>query len=224
MRTLDNPRHARRPEFLRRASLKPVVETATFRPTERSAMRAPVVEEPEPMTDDAAKEAELAASMAAVAAATAQEQIAAVIAERIGSAVETLRVTAERLAADARTDALEIGFLIARRVLETELAGSVEPMVALARSAVRRLGESRVIKVKLAPADAQAVSAVLATRGAGALAPLASAQIEVVADASLERGDCVVEGELGTVDGRLETRLEELRRALAEELGEGEGA
>jgi flagellar assembly protein FliH len=222
MRTLDNPRHARRPEFLRRAALKPVVETATFRPTERTATRAPVLDEPE--ADDAAKEAELAASMAAVAAATAQEQIAAVIAERIGSAVETLRVTAERLAADARTDALEIGFLIARRVLETELAGSVEPMVALARSAVRRLGESRVIKVKLAPADAQAVSSVLAARGAGALAPLASAQIEVVADASLERGDCVVEGELGTVDGRLETRLEELRRALAEELGEGEGA
>jgi flagellar biosynthesis/type III secretory pathway protein FliH len=33
-------------------------------------------------------------------------------------------------------------------------------------------------------------------------------------DASLARGDCVVETELGTVDGRLAARLELLRRAL----------
>jgi flagellar assembly protein FliH len=220
MRSHDARRNARRPAFLGRAPGKPAVETATFRPTERSSNHLRPVQDAEPPTDEASTEAELAASMAAVAAATAQEQIASVIAERIGSAVETLRLTAERLAADARTDAIEIAFLIARRVLETELTASVEPMVALARSAVRRLGEARVIKVRLAPADAQAVSAVLAARGAAAVAPIASAQIEVVADSSLERGDCVVEGELGTVDGRLETRLDELRRALSEELGE----
>jgi flagellar assembly protein FliH len=218
----DN-RAVRRPEFLRRASAKPVVETATFRPTERSAAHLRVVDDPEPEGMEADRQAELAASVAAAAAATAQEQIAAVIAERIGSAVETLRLTSERLAADARTDALELGFLIARRVLEGELTASVEPMVALVRSAVRRLGESRVIKVRLAPADALAVNTVLAARGASAVAPVASAQIEVLADAALERGDCVVEGELGTVDGRLDTRLEELRRALTEELQDSEG-
>jgi flagellar biosynthesis/type III secretory pathway protein FliH len=38
-----------------------------------------------------------------------------------------------------------------------------------------------------------------------------------VAEPSLGRGDCLVEGEVGSVDGRIATRLEELRRALAEE-------
>jgi flagellar biosynthesis/type III secretory pathway protein FliH len=40
------------------------------------------------------------------------------------------------------------------------------------------------------------------------------AEIDVLPDASLSRGDCVVEGELGSVDGRLAARLEEVRRAL----------
>jgi flagellar assembly protein FliH len=38
-----------------------------------------------------------------------------------------------------------------------------------------------------------------------------------MADAALERGDCLVEGDVGSVDGRVATRIEELRRALADE-------
>jgi flagellar assembly protein FliH len=161
-------------------------------------------------------------------AAEAQEQLAAAIAEaearihaevggRLGAAVEMLRTTSERLAGEARADALEVGFLIARRILETELTTSPEPLVALVRSTIRRLGEARKLVVKLSPADAEAVQAVLTARGPAAVSSVATAQIEVAADPSLGRGDCLVEGDVGSVDGRIATRIEELRRALAEE-------
>jgi flagellar biosynthesis/type III secretory pathway protein FliH len=39
-------------------------------------------------------------------------------------------------------------------------------------------------------------------------------RVEIVADPSLGRGDCLVEGDLVTVDGRLNARIEELRRVL----------
>jgi flagellar assembly protein FliH len=91
-------------------------------------------------------------------------------------------------------------------------------MVALVRSAVKRLGEARHVVLRLCPADAEALATVLAERGPGAVSPIASAQIEIRPDGSLERGDCVVEGDLASVDGRLSSRVEELRRALAEEI------
>ncbi len=76
--------------------------------------------------------------------------------------------------------------------------------------------------VRLCPADVEAVTA--AAAGAKPLAGIAVAEIELLPDPALGRGDCVVEGELGTVDGRLSVRLEEVRRALlATVLEEQEG-
>jgi flagellar biosynthesis/type III secretory pathway protein FliH len=79
---------------------------------------------------------------------------------------------------------------------------------------VKRLGESRKIAVHLSPTDARALSAVIEERGPQAVASATIAKVEIVADGSLGRGDCLVEGDLVTVDGRIGARLEELRRAL----------
>lgn len=136
---------------------------------------------------------------------------------RIAGGVDALRLQGERLAATARADALEIGFLVARRILELELSTSPQPLFALIRSALRRAGESRTVAVRLHPADLQAIEGrVHEPMGAG----LTLSQVKLVPDASLERGDCVVETDFGTVDGRLSTRLAEAARVLAAELGE----
>jgi len=156
----------------------------------------------------------------AVVAVAEAQKLAAQFTERTSTAVELLRATAERLAAEARTDALEIGFLVARRILEMELSASAEPLVNLVRSAVRRLGESRRIVVHLSPADAQAMNAIIESRGAQAVAQAAISRVEIVADPSLGRGDCLVEGDLVTVDGRINARIEELRRVLEASAGE----
>ncbi len=129
----------------------------------------------------------------------------------ISTAVEALRLTSARLAEQARSDVLELAFVIAKRILESELQASPEPLFALVRSAIRRLGEARQIRVRLSPLDAAAVEEALAQQE---LPDLLVAQVKVVADPGLERGDCVVESELGRVDGRLDVRLSELKRAI----------
>jgi flagellar biosynthesis/type III secretory pathway protein FliH len=139
------------------------------------------------------------------------QKIANEISERIGQATKTLRHTADRLAAEARSDALEIGFMVARRILEADITANFEHLVGLVRSAIRRLGESRQIKLHMCPEDARLIQELLNKEGPQ---EISSAQIEVMADPSLRRGDCVVVGDLGTVDGRINTRLEELRQAL----------
>jgi len=197
----------RRPSFLGRIGAKPRVENATFKPGTEGRFRPTVLASTLPDHDESD-------SREAAAAVAEAQKLAALFTERTSAAVELLRVTTERLAAEARTDALEIGFLVARRILEMELSASAEPLVNLVRSAVRRLGESRRIAIHLSPTDAQALNAVIEDRGPQAVAQAAISRVEVVADASLGRGDCLVEGDLVTVDGRINARIEELRRVL----------
>jgi flagellar assembly protein FliH len=137
--------------------------------------------------------------------------------EKVSHAVEVLRLTAGRLAEEARSDALEIGFQVARRVIEAELQTSPETLFALVRSALKRAGDSRKIVIRLHPEDARTVAASVAS---GDLA-VAAAAVEVQPDATLERGDCLVETDFGQVDGRLQTRLDELHRAAVAAVEEG---
>jgi hypothetical protein len=142
-------------------------------------------------------------------------------AARLAKAVAELRWNGERIAEQATADALEMALLIARRIIETELTTNPEALSGLIRSAIGRLGESRKIHLRLCPADAAAVDA--AGEG-GPLAGLTIARVEVQADAKLSPGDCVVDGEHGTVDGRVSTRLEEVRRILTRALADEDGA
>jgi flagellar assembly protein FliH len=215
------PDAPRPPAFLQRPPEKAGVGPALFPRAERPIKAWPPADlAASQAEEEAAEAAAMAAAEAAAAAAAAQAQVMGAVYERLGEAVERLQETAEKLGADACSDALEVAFFLARRILEVELSSGVESMAALTRSAVRRLGESRRIELRLAPLDAEAIKELLAARGPSALTTVAAAHIEVVADPSLERGDCLVEGELGTVDGRLDTRLDELRRALADDLGQ----
>jgi flagellar assembly protein FliH len=215
--TGSRPRNSsRRPQFLARGLTQPHVERATFRPASDKPAR-PRMPIAEPVDAQEQSEEAQAQQQIAAAVAEAEQRLHAEVGARLGAAVEALRTTSERLAGEARADALEVGFLIAKRILETELTTSPEPLVALVRSTIRRLGEARKMVVRLSPADAEAVNAVLTARGPSAVSSVAAAQIEVLADSALERGDCLVEGDVGTVDGRIATRIEELRRALADE-------
>jgi flagellar assembly protein FliH len=137
--------------------------------------------------------------------------------EKVAAALETLRAQADHLAEQARSDAIEIGFQVARKILETELRQSPESLFALVRAAVRRAGESRRIAVRASPDDALLLQS---EQGRSALDGLTSARIELVSDPGLQRGDCMVDTDFGQVDGRLGTRLAEIRRAV-DAAGEG---
>lgn len=131
--------------------------------------------------------------------------------ERVGEALQSLRAEASRLAEQAHTDALEVGFLVARKILETELRVSPEPLFALVKSALRRAGDSRRISLRVDPESAARLQG---EQGRAELDGLTVARIEVFPDPALQPGDCLVETDYGQIDGRLETRLGELRRAV----------
>jgi flagellar assembly protein FliH len=131
--------------------------------------------------------------------------------ERVSEATALLRLQAQNLADQARADIIEIAVQIARRILETEIQTNPEALFGLVRSALKRAGDSRRVVVKLSPDDAALADA---DKQRAAPDALTAARIEVLADPALARGDVVVETDFGKVDGRLQTRLGEMRRAL----------
>jgi flagellar assembly protein FliH len=142
--------------------------------------------------------------------------------DRLVRAVEALRLQSERLAEQARADAIEIAFQIAQKIVDTELRTSPEPLFGLVRSALKQAGEARRVQLRVHPEDGVILRA--NAQQVSQAAP-AVAKLEILDDSSLERGDCLVDTDFGEIDGRLSTRFAELRRALAEsgEQGTGDG-
>ena len=139
-------------------------------------------------------------------------------------AIDELRRASARVGDALATNAFEIGCLIARRILEAELKTDPELRLSLVRSAVRRLGDAQKVIVHLSPADRDAVAAALdAEGGTGELGGIPVAAVELVSDTNLSPGDALVESDTAIVDGRLGTRLEELRRVLAEVVNSASG-
>lgn len=131
--------------------------------------------------------------------------------EKLVQAIAELKKVSGRLGAEMGSTALEIGCLLARQIIDAELKADPEVRVAMIKAAIRRLGESTKVTVRLAPVDRDTVASLA---GEGELLGLPLASIELIADTNLSPGDAIVESDTGMVDGRLGTRLEELRRVL----------
>lgn len=135
---------------------------------------------------------------------------------RILAAIEALRLRGERLAEEARADAVEIGFMVAKKILEHEISTGPKALFDLVRSAIRKAGESRKFILRLHPQDCVMIEHSLREHPQS----LTLAQIECISDSTLSQGDCLVEGDLGRVDGRLVSRLAELAKCIEQALRE----
>ena len=83
-----------------------------------------------------------------------------------------------------------------------------ERIVRIVRNALVTVRNQQHVTIRVAPADEKAVREGLASMLGGA------SFLDVVPDARLERGACLLESELGVVDASLETQLKALENAL----------
>jgi hypothetical protein len=128
-------------------------------------------------------------------------------AQKLEAALAALASQGERLAEQARADALELGILIARRIVEREIAVNLESTFSLIKSALRMAGEEHVTRVRLNPRDVERFEAAVHTE-------FSLGKVQLAPDPSLKPGDVMVDTPSHSVDGRLATRFEELVRQL----------
>ncbi len=122
----------------------------------------------------------------------------------------------DRVLAQAEPELVELAFEVARRVLDVVAERDREVVVEVAGRALEAVRQRRELTVRVHPDDASALreqEARLYGRLAGAPC------VAIVEDASVGRGGAVVETEAGTVDARLATQVDALRRAMVEGAG-----
>jgi len=123
---------------------------------------------------------------------------------RLSQAIQDVGNARPVLLERAEKDLVRLALAIAERVIRREVDVNPELLTAMARVAIERLSEQAAAAVHLNPHDARS----LLSRGP------APAGIEIVADATLERGACRVRSLEGAIDMGIASQIQELAREL----------
>ncbi len=132
--------------------------------------------------------------------AAAREELAAQVA-RIGAIVQALQAPLDQLDEAVEGELLALAGIAASRIALHEIALAPERILDAVRAALKILpGFARQVRIRLHADDATLVREQLAPSESGH-------SIEIVEDASLSRGGCIVQAENSEVDAQVETRI-----------------
>ncbi len=134
---------------------------------------------------------------------------------RLTETLEELATVRAQMIHRTEQQMVQLAIAIATRVVQREVTLDRDLLVAMARVALDRLGDTASITVRLNPDDFEIT-------GAARLAQLTGSHVQVVADARISRGGCRVESDLGVMDVGIEAQLSEIARALLGDQAEPE--
>ena len=147
------------------------------------------------------------------AGAEAASQRGEAMLRRLTQTIEELTTLRAQMIHQTERQMVQLALAVARRIVHREVSIDQDLLIAMARVALDRLGESAKVIVRLHPEEFEA------TAGARA-AQWTTSAVEVVADARVGRGGCRVESEFGMMDAGVEAQIQEVARALLGEEGE----
>ncbi|MDD9934153.1 MAG: FliH/SctL family protein [Myxococcales bacterium] len=107
--------------------------------------------------------------------------------------------------------AIEVALQAARRLVGDALEGDDGAVRDLVADLLARLRRARRVTIRIHPDDEDAARQALAL---DAQREGQTRALTLESDPTLERGDCVLESDMGTIDARIETRIAALARAL----------
>jgi flagellar assembly protein FliH len=172
------------------------------------------VQEPEAPSDPAAPLAALEREVYARgyqdgerAGLEAGAQRADAVIAKLGQTLDELATVRAQMIRQTERQMVELALAVARRIIHREVTLDRDLLIAMARVALDRLGESAQITVRLHPED-------FAATGAARISRVIGTTVTVLEDPRLERGACLVESDLGTLDVSVDAQIEEVARAL----------
>lgn len=137
----------------------------------------------------------------------------------LGRLIESLAARRQDLFASAERDMIDLIIAFAERVIRAELASRPESIRRTVTEAVSALLAAETIRIRLHPGDVSLVEPIVAELSEST----ENARVELVADDRLTPGGALIETETQLVDARAETRLNEVGRALLDELRRAQG-
>lgn len=140
--------------------------------------------------------------------------------QAFAQAVADTQEARARLLDEASDELVAFAFAIASRIVRLELESRPEAVVPLVRETLERAASAERVHLRLAPLDHR----YLVAHPEELPEAFGGAGIRLRADSSLRPGSVVLETEAGNLDGRVETQLEEIERALRASRTEEAGA
>jgi len=126
---------------------------------------------------------------------------------RLSETLNELTTLRASMIRQTETQMVELAVAVARRVVHREIALDRDLLIAIARVALDRLGESAQVTVRLHPEEFEAT-------GAARVAASAGGHVTFVADGRVGRGGCRIESDMGMVDAGVDAQIQEIARAL----------
>jgi type III secretion protein L len=124
--------------------------------------------------------------------------------------VAKARLEYKEVLASTEDDMLEMAFRLAERIVGQAIETEPELATQMVSKVLRHARGKREILVLVAPDDLDVLE-----REAGQFTrQVDGVPVHFEADAALERGGCVIQTESGRIDGRIESQLQTLLRAL----------
>ena len=146
--------------------------------------------------------------------------------EKVGDAIDALQALHAQAETAFARDAAQLQDACADVVAEVffKLAGRAlvtpEAIVGVVGEVLKRVRDERELRIHVNPRDLP----VLRTAETGIAASLPGRRFELVGDARVEAGGCIVQSTLGSLDGRLEVQLAGLIATLRAARDPGAGA
>jgi len=131
--------------------------------------------------------------------------------ERLGRTVADLSTLRDRIRRQAESDLVKLSLAIAKRVLHRELAIDADAMQGVVRTALDRLQNREIDRLRVHPSHIGPVRSYLESIGR---APA----LEVLGDPTLNSGDAIFETSLGELDASIDSQLREIERGFADKL------
>ncbi len=125
---------------------------------------------------------------------------------RLAEAIAGLVAAAEAFRRERERQVLAVALEAASRIVRARIEDGDPVAARAAREAVEALPDSASVRVRVNEADLESVAAELREE-------IARGRLEIAADPSIERGGCVVESAVGSVDARLSTAERAVRLA-----------
>jgi flagellar assembly protein FliH len=126
---------------------------------------------------------------------------------RLAQTIDELGALRAELIHKSERQLVQLAIAIANRVIQREITLDSELLVAMARVALDRLGDTSSATIRLHPED---YAAALAARGG----ELSTESVKVVADPIVSRGGCLVESDFGLIDLTLGAQIAEITTGL----------
>ncbi len=131
--------------------------------------------------------------------------------EKVAQTLAELASVKRKLRNEAELELLKLSLSIARRILHRELSTDPEALHGLVHTALQKLQNREISRVRVYPGGAESVKVSLERIGA---APA----IQVLPDPSLKNGDLIFETSFGELDASVDSQLQEIQRGFADRL------